>query len=311
MTTGADIPFEWEPDIASSDINTYRKLSILRYEAKFSFNSEKISQHFKKNLLKNGRDFGCIDIINNQHSIHLLFAKMGDRRHSSATFDPQSKEYLSRVSFKIKNLIVSTTHVDNFPDENNNLNLLVFNGGGIKNELLFAQYRSLLSGSLPKQLEFNESELRKLCFDKFESNLFEIIFNPVKEPGFGNTQQAGYKSESKNILDPTAEKIKELKENKNIVITGFRSSIFANHDDLSKEYEIKFSINSTGKIELDFPKLSWIDLESDEQIETKFYEFAGKIYDEIISKELYNLPAKHGITRSQKLISSFLGVSDE
>lgn len=311
MSAEIDLPFEWQPEIESSDINTHRKLSILRYEAKCPFNLEQISRHFKRNKLKFGRDFGCIDDIINKQSIHLLFAKMGDLRHSSAIFDPKTKEYLSSTSFKIKNLIISITHVDNFPDDENNLNLLVFNGGGIKNERLFAQYRSILAGSQPKQLEFNERELRNLCFNKFESNLSEISFNPVKEPGFGNTHQAEYQSERSSILDPNAEKIKELKENNSIIITGFKSSIISKHDNLSKEAEVRFTINNTGKIELEFPKLLWIELEANEQIEIKFYEFARKIYDEIISRELYNLPAKHEIAPNQKLITSFPGASNE
>ncbi|AKB25866.1 hypothetical protein MSMTP_2397 [Methanosarcina sp. MTP4] len=308
MTFEADLPFEWEPDNASFDINAHKKLSILRYETKYSFDSDKMSQHFKKNLLKSGREFGCIDVKKNQKSIHLLFAKMGDRRHSSAAFDPQTKEYLSRNSFKIKNLIVSTLHVDNFPDENNYLNLLVFNGGSIKNERLFSQYKYFLTSSQPKQLGFNEWELRKLCFDKFENNLFEISFNPVKELGFGTTQQADYKSETHNILDPNAVRIKELKETNNIIITGFKSSIVSGHDDLGKEYEIKFEINGKGKIELEFPKLSWIDLDSDDEIEIKFYEYARKIYDEIVSKELYCLPTKHKIAHNQTSLDILSGV---
>ncbi|KKH45453.1 hypothetical protein [Methanosarcina sp. 1.H.A.2.2] len=311
MNDEVDLPFEWELEIESSDINTHRKLSILRYETKCSFNLEQISQHFKRNRLKFGRDFGCIDDIKNEQSIHLLFAKMGDLRHSSAIFDSKTKEYLSSTSFKIKNLIVSTIHVDNFQDETNNLNLLVFNGGGTKNERLFAQYRSILADSQPKQLEFDEYELRNLCFDKFESNLSEISFNPVKEPGFGNTQQAEYQSERRSILDPNAEKIKELKDSNNIIITGFKSSIISKHDNLSKEAEVRFTINSTGKIELEFPKLAWIDVEPNKKIEIKFYEFARKIYDEIVSKELYKLSTKYGIAPSQKLITSFRGVSNE
>lgn len=311
MTFEASLPFEWEHDNTSSNINARTELSIVRYEAKYSFDSTEISQYFKRNLLKSGRDFGCIDVKENQKSVHLLFARMGDRRHMGAKFHPETNEYLSRNSFKIKNIIVSTTHVDNFPNEVNKLNLLVFNGGNIQKEVLFSQYRHFLSSSLPKQLKLNEDELRKLCFDKFQNKLVEISFNPLKEPAFGNTQQAQYISEPNNILDPDAGKIEELKKTDNIIITSFKSSVISTHADLSKEYEIKFTININGKIKLEFPNLSWIDLDSDEEIEIKFYEFARKIYDEIISKELYSIPSKHVISRHQKYLDSFHGVSDE
>lgn len=311
MTFETSLPFKWEHDNASSNINAYTKLSIVRYESNYSFNSTKISQYFRKNLLKSGRDFGCIDIIDNQKSVHLLFAQMGDRRHVNAKFDSETKEYLSRNAFKITDIIVSTTHIDNFPSEDNKLNLLVFNGGNIQKEKLFSQYKYFLLNSIPKQLKFNEDELRGLCFDKFQDKLVDISFNPLKEPDFGNTQQAQYKSEPKNILDPDAGKIKELKETDNIIITSFKSSVISTHVDLSKHYEIKFTININGKIELEFPNLSWIDLDSDEEKEIKFYEFARKIYDEIISEELYITPSKHVINRHQKSLNFFHGASDE
>lgn len=296
MTFEVDLPFEWEHDSTSSDINTHRNISIVRYETQYPFDSVQINHFFKRNILKMGYNFGCIDVKNNNDTIHLLFARMGDKRHTSAIFDSETRFYSSRSSFRIKNIIASTTHVDNFPDENNKLNLLVFNGGSIQKETLFSQYRYFLSKSLPKQLDFNETELRKLCFDKFHDKLLDISFNPVKEPGFGNTQQAQYKSEPDNILNPNAEKIKELKEKGNIIITSFRSYVTSTHDDLSKEYDVKFTIHSNGKIELEFPKLVWIDLDF-EEIEMKFYEFARKIYDEIVSKELYT-SSKHPATRN-------------
>ena len=311
MTFETSLPFKWEHDNASSNINAHTKLSIVRYESNYSFNSTKISHYFRKNLLKSGHDFGCIDIIDNQKSVHLLFAQMGDRRHVNAKFDSETKEYLSRNAFKITDIIVSTTHIDNFPSEDNKLNLLVFNGGNIQKEKLFSQYKYFLLNSIPKQLKFNEDELRGLCFDKFQDKLVDISFNPLKEPDFGNTQQAQYKSEPKNILDPDAGKIKELKETDNIIITSFKSSVISTHADLSKHYDIKFTININGKIELEFPNLSWIDLDSDEEKEIKFYEFARKIYDEIISEELYIVPSKYALSRDQKPLSSFDGASDE
>lgn len=311
MNSETSLPFKWEPDNASSDINTYTRLSIVRYEVNYSFNSTNISQHFKKNKLKSGRDFGCIDVKEFQKNVHLLFARMGDKRHVGAKFNSETKEYLSRNYFKIKNIIVSTTHIDNFPNEDNKLNLLVFNGGNIQKEVLFSHYKHFLSSSLPKQLKFDEFELRKLCFDKFQDKLIDINFNPIKEPAFGHTQQAQYKSEHKQLLNPDAEKINELKEKENIIITSFKSSVISTHPDLSELYEIKFTIDINGKIDLEFPTLTWIDLDSDEEKEIKFYEFARLIYDQIISKELYIIPPKYITSRHLKPLNSFNGTSDE
>lgn len=311
MTFDVNLPFEWEHDTSSTDINAHTKLSIIRYETNYQFDSTKLNQYFKNNLLKIGRDFGCIDVKDHQKSVHLLFARMGDRRHVSAKFDPKTNEYLSRSAFKIKNIIVSTTHVDNFPDEDNKLNLLVFNGGNIQKELLFSQYKYFLSSSLPKQLAFDESEFRRLCFEKFQDRLIDISFNPLKDPDFGNTQQAQYKSEPKRILNLDAEKIRDLKDTDDIIITSFKSSVVSTHEDLSKEYEIKFTININGKIELEFPTLSWIDLDSDDAIEIRFYEYARIIYDDIINKDLYNVPAKHVLSRFQKPLAFFTGASND
>ncbi|WP_462273302.1 hypothetical protein [Methanohalophilus sp.] len=311
MTFKSNLPFEWEHDTSSTDINAHTKVSIIRYETNYQFDLTKMCQYFKNNLLKIGRDFGCIDVKNNQQGLHLLFARMGNRRHVSANFDPKTNEYSSRTAFKIKNIIVSTTHVDNFSDEDNKLNLIVFNGGNIKKELLFSQYKHFLSSSLPKQLAFNENEFRKLCFEKFQDRLIDISFNPLKDPDFGNTQQAQYKSDPKKILNLDAEKIRELKDTENIIITSFKSSVLATHDDLGKEYEIKFTININGKIELEFPSLSWIDVDSEEEIEIRFYEFARIIYENIINEDLYNVSAKHQLSRFQRPLTYFNSAYNE
>lgn len=279
----SDTPFYWELDTKSSDIDSHRRISITRYSTVVPFDYNNILSTFSNNILKRNDDFGCIGINEyNDSNIHVMMAKVHKNGFKSPKFN-ELDAFLSVDNFRIK-VISATIHIDHFSDENSRLNLLVFNKGNIGKNRLFATYRRLFDISSLEQMKFDERVVRELCFEKFSDRLYEINIDSTNCPDYG-VQTVDYKSNN-TVIIKEAEKINEIKEKKEIKITGFKSFIISKCDDLKENYNVKFSIDSvSGTIVLEFPKLSWSDSETknEKEIENDFYNYARKIYNEIIN----------------------------
>ena len=178
-------------------------------------------------------------------------------------------------------------HIDHFCEEDDKLGLIMYGGGDIKDDLIKAMYKTMLNSSYLKIVEFDEDMLRKLCFEVYFRDLYDIEFDPAVEKTFGNVHLADYKSKKNERINYQALKIQEIKDNNNIKIRHFKSKVTATHDKLSKSYDVKFTIDVDGKISLNFPKLSWNHGTSSLDAEIYFYEFARSIYDEIINPGLF------------------------
>lgn len=278
----SETPFYWEPDTRSADIDSHRKMSITRYSTFVPFNCNTLLSTFSNNMLKRNDEFGCIGI--NEYSdstIHVMMAKINKNGFKSPKFN-ELDTFLSVDNFRIK-VISATIHIDHFPDENSRLNLLVFNKGNIRKNRLFATYRKLFDITNLEQMKFDERVLRELCFEKFPDSLYEINIDSTNCPNYG-VQTVDLKSNTRIIKE--AEKINEIKENKEIKITGFKSFIYSKCDNLKEDCRVKFSIDSmSGTIVLEFPKLTWSDAEikNEKEKEEDFYNYARKVYNEIIN----------------------------
>jgi hypothetical protein len=291
----SNTPFYWEPDPKSIDIDSHRTVSITRYSSTFQYDYDTIKLAFSKNFLKRNEEFGCIDVKDYDKNVHVVIAKLNKRGFKSPQFN-EDDVFCSVDRFKIK-VISATIHIDNFSDENSRLNLLVFNIGNIRKDRLFTTYRDLFEIPVLEQMKFDERVIRKLCFEKFSANLYEINIDSTNSPDFG-AQTVDYKSDRDKIINPKAEKINEIKENKEIKITGFKSFLISKYDNLKEDYHVRFSIdNISGKIILEFPKLSWSDSETktNSEIESDFYNYARKVYTEII-----NTSSESVLDRAQK-----------
>jgi len=70
-------------------------------------------------------------------------------------------------------------------------------------------------------------------------------------------------------------------------VNKFKSVTSSTCEDLDKSYQIPFTIDIEGKVTLEFPKLAWSPLNDNYDIEKLYYSFAEKVYNEIISSDVY------------------------
>ena len=148
-------------------------------------------------------------------------------------------------------------------------------------------YKDCLNISNLKIVEFDEDIIRKLCFEKFLDELYDIKFDPAVDKTFGNVHLADYKSRKNQRINHLAPKIQEIIDNTDIKIQRFKSKITETHDMLNRSYDAKFIIDVNGKIIIELPKLSWNEGTNSLSAEIYLYEFAGRIYNEIVTPRLF------------------------
>ncbi|AKB81139.1 hypothetical protein MSBR3_0561 [Methanosarcina barkeri 3] len=292
-------PFEIVPETDDSDVDIHRTLSITKYVTNVTYDSDEIKSKFFKNKLCLTDGFGCVYPKEVNGHIHALFGKLGVKTLLGLDTDSDNNNMLRRYNFG--RVIVATMYVDHFP-EDNKLSLIVFNSGKISKDLWQSTYRNLLNVFDLKPVKFSDEELRKICFTKYRDDLLEIKFDPASEKEFGNVKLAEYKSIRSKKFNPNAKKIQEIIDNNEIKVNRFKSDIYSTYPNLDKSYPVAFTIDVEGKVTLEFPKISW-SLKDTNEIEEHYYSFASKIYDEIISKEIYAKEAEED--NSQKSLFDF------
>lgn len=293
-------PFEIVQETDDSDIDNYRTLSIVKYITNATYDSKEIISKFSKNKLNSTKEFGCVKPKEFDNHVQVLFGKLGTKTLTGLSTD-NNDIILRRYSFG--KVVVATMYIDHF-SEDNKLALIVFRGGKISTDLWHATYRNLLNIYDLIPVKFSAKELRKLCFGRYLDNLIEIRFDPASAEDFGNVKLAEYKSVRSKKFNPKAKKIQEIIDNDEIKVNRFKSVISSTCEDLDKSYQVPFTIDIEGKVTLEFPKISWSPLKDNYDIEELYYSFAEKIYNEIISKDIY-IKEDEKEVRSQKSLFDF------
>lgn len=277
----------------SYNIDVHRTITVRKYETNIKYDLDAVKDSLDSNYLKHGKEFGCIEVHKSEGSVHAMFGQMGD---SHITSIGDCSEYnVSLIHYLVKNVVKSTMHVDHFCDDSGNLGIIMYGGGNIKDDLVKSMYKDCLDISTLKIVEFDGAMIRKLCFDEFLDELYDIKFDPAVDKSFGNVHLADYKSKKNQRINHLAPKIQEIIDNADIKIQRFKSKVTKTHNMLNRSYDVKFIIDVNGKIIIEFPKLSWNEGTNSLSAEIYLYELAGSIYDEIVTPRLFKRDKQKGL----------------
>ena len=277
----------------SYNIDVHRTITVRKYRTDIKCDLDAVKDSLDSNRLKHGKDFGCINIHKSERSVHAMFGQMGDSHITS--LGDCSENNVSLIHYLVRNVVKSTMHVDHFCDDRGKLEIIMYGGGNIKDDLVKSMYEDCLGISNLKIIGFDGDIIRKLCFEKFSDELYDIKFDPAVDKSFGNVYLADYKSKKNQRIDHRAPKIKYIIDNTGIKIQRFKSKVTETHEMLSKSYDIKFIIDIDGKIIIEFPKLSWNEGTSSLSAETHLYELARSTYDKIVTPRLFKRENQKGL----------------
>ena len=269
----------------SYNIDVHRTITVRKYETDIKCDLDAVEDSLGSNYLKHGKEFGCINVRKSEGDVHAMFGQIGDSHITS--IGDRSENNVSLIHYLVRNVVKSTMHVDHFCGDSGKLEIVMYGGGNIKDDLVKSMYKACLNISNLKIVEFDEDIIRKLCFERFLEELYDIKFDPAVDKSFGNVHLADYKSKKNQRINHLAPKIQEIINNTDIKIQRFKSKVTKTHDMLNRSYDVKFIIDVNGKIIIEFPKLPWNEGTSSLSAEIYLYELAGSIYDEIVTPSLF------------------------
>lgn len=277
----------------SHNIDVHRTITVRKYETDIMCDLDVVKDSLDSNYLKHGSEFGCISVRKSENSVHATFGQMGDSHITS--IGDCSENNVSLTHYLVRNIVKSTMHVDHFCNDNGKLGIIMYGGGNIRDDLVKSMYKDCLDISNLKIVEFDEDIIRKLCFERFLEELYDIKFDPAVDKAFGNVHLADYKSRKNQRINHRATQIQHIINNTEIKVQLFKSKVTETHKRLNRSYDIKFIMDAKGKIIIEFPKLLWNKGTNPFDAEICLYEFAGSIYDEIVTQSLFKRNKQKGL----------------
>lgn len=161
--------------------------------------------------------------------------------------------------FTWQDVIVDTVSIHYLCDENGLLRFKATGGGRRITDDRLHDFNSAFL-KIPKEAvkkrEFDLSKLRKLCFDRFVDRLYMLRFADPSGEEYRSIDHALF--QSRQYIDPQAERLKEIQADPEVRIESFDSDIEVRAEELNAPEQVRFFIRGlSGSLRLRFPKMSY------------------------------------------------------
>jgi hypothetical protein len=189
-----------------------------------------------------------------------------------------------------RNAIVDTINLHYFRDEVGLLRFTATGGGRRITDDRLHDFNSAFLG-IPKEAvskrQFDLDKLRELCFKWFADRLYMIRFADPSAKEYRSIDHALF--QSRQYIDPDAERLKEISTDKKVKIESFDSDIAVQTDELASSIQVRFFIRGlSGSLRLRFPKVPYkIQMKSVEDQAIVFYRLANATVNAILDDDYY------------------------
>jgi hypothetical protein len=286
------IPNDYVMRISRDEMGGQRTVTVRQYNTNVPFDRAQIITGITTSRLVFGTEFGVVEsynLNNSEHNIRILCGLVGERNLVLLNQQSNRPDY-----YRIKNVLLATLMVE-FSEgpSSKKIELLVY-GGKQGNVELWNMLRNNFGIDAKEVVPrvFSDTGLRSLC-ERFFQRLYQININPWYKEGWGTIKAADFKSSRGQFIDPNVDRMKQILENKDILIESFRSVLAGQMmvPDLEDAYTIKFHILKDSGVSLDIPELTLPATKSDIAYETTLYDLAHQTYRRIIGdEELFEAP---------------------
>lgn len=192
--------------------------------------------------------------------------------------------------FSWQDVIVDTVNVHYFKGEDGLLRFTTTGGGRrITDERLHEFNSGFLK--IPKEAvskrHFDLDKLRHLCFDRFADRLYMLRFSDHSGKEYRSIDHALF--QSRQYIDPKAERFKEVSSDKQAKIESFDSDISIESDDLVNAIQVRFFIRGlSGSLRLRFPKVVYrAQVNAPEEQAKVFYRLVDTTVSAILDEDYY------------------------
>ncbi|MGD9712685.1 MAG: sigma 54-interacting transcriptional regulator [Thermomicrobiales bacterium] len=194
------------------------------------------------------------------------------------------------IWYSWQNAIVETVSVHYFPDENGLLRFTTTGGGRRITDDLLQRFNSTFF-RIPKDAvtkrQFDLEKLRDLCFKRFADRLYMVRFADPSAKEYRSIDHALF--QSRQYIDPKAERLREISTDKEVKIESFDSDILVLTDELASEIQVRFFIRGlSGSLRLRFPRVTYkSQLKTPEEQTLVFYRLVDAAVSAILDEDYY------------------------
>ncbi|MDA0246108.1 MAG: hypothetical protein OT477_22075 [Chloroflexi bacterium] len=269
-----------------------RQITVIQYKTynrPFSFSE--IIEATQKCRLKPTEDFGVIKVRTSQDAhydnnlekaysdignnwVRALYAVIGDTNFRWLDINSSNiYEYI------LTNVLKETFLVEYYEGVANQLRFLTY-GGSRFSERIQAKHTIGFGYNFYASMESFSYEFMRDIFSRqeFLDNLKRIGYLPSGEDGFGSVDIVTTKTRYQNVIDLTADRIKEICDNDKILISEFESRFPINIPSVKGTLNIRFEVSSKGQIIFHLPRLEFHSPLTDIERENIIYDVVRSAY---------------------------------
>lgn len=228
-------------------------------------------------------DAGGLDV--GAEWIRALFGFISDKYFR--WLDLESRDI---YEYMIEGVLSETFLTEYYRNSTNELEFLTY-GGSQHEERIKVKHRTCFEMQFGAQLvEFTYDFVRSVCErSEFRTTLKEIVYAPLGEAGYGTVDESSMKAKYTNIIDPTAERVKEILGNPKIRISEFSAKVTIQHPLVYNAINIRFHLTKRGRITLHLPQIEFHRPLTDVERENKVYEIVRRAYGRITGSQVLEL----------------------
>ncbi|QKK08443.1 MAG: hypothetical protein HND58_09820 [Planctomycetota bacterium] len=233
-----------------------REVTVQSYQSTVPFNLDALEAGLEAAWLSPTNRFG-------------VFSRLPVRGEAAATvvlglqdeLSVRTYDYDERrpLWYSWQNVIVDTVGVHYFRDDHGLLRFTATGGGRrITDDLLHdfnASFLGIPKASVTKQ-HFDLAKLRSLCFTQFVDRLYMLRFADPSGEEYRSIDHALF--QSRQYIDPEAERLKEIQADPKVTIESFDSDVEVQSSLLATKLRVRFFLRGlSGSLRLRFPKIRY------------------------------------------------------
>jgi hypothetical protein len=284
------IPDHYVLQANKTEVGGQRDITVRRYGTTVAFNHPAITKAISDSELVFGKQFGVIkayETSNPEHGLRALFGQVRERNIILINEETNNLDY-----FRIKHVLVGTVMVEFLRGADGHIELLVYGGKPQHADLWDLLFRNFGVNPPPWQQYFEPDAVRSLC-EKYFKQLIEINIAPFEQDGWETIGAADFKSYRGHFIDSSIQRMKQVKENREIKILAFRSLMEQQQiTPMVGTCDVRFSLLKDSGITLEIPNLPLPSMLTEFEVEIAFYDFARQTYGRIIGDRNLYLPTQ-------------------
>ena len=189
-----------------------------------------------------------------------------------------------------RDVIVDTVSVRYYKDEDGYVRFTTAGGGQRITDERLQEFNTTYLG-IPKEAvtkqQFDLDKLRDLCFRRFVDRLYMVRFSDPSGKEYRSIDHALF--QSRQYIDPAAERLKEVRGDKQAKIESFDSDIQVRPPQLAGQVQVRFFIRGmSGSLRLRFPKLTYARESATPEAQAEvFYAVVNATVDSILDADYY------------------------